>query len=258
MNILSCYNNSTEGEIIQHVYFGLRQCSKSQFAIEIKYYLHQYYFFGLILDQPKETLISKPSSSFLKLLPDHIGNQTFQLGIELGLSVVEMQKIERNHVTNLHRQTEEVLHRWMPLQEATYEVLAKAFDRIELSGVLSYLACDIGLDEPVREGSEKTVVLGLDQQIIEGIIGDIQISQILDYMMTHLVISSDDRRRIEQHAGQDDQNRALLNLVKKSGEFTCTVFVDALRTYGKTDLAIKLKYDPEEGSDSAIGYVENK
>lgn len=77
-------------------------------------------------------------------------------------------------------------------------------------------------------------------------------------MMSRLVMSSDDRRRIEQHAGQDDQNKALLNLVQKSGELTYTVCVDALRTYENTDLAIKLKYNQKEGSDSELGNVENK
>ncbi|XP_063438433.1 uncharacterized protein LOC134719355 [Mytilus trossulus] len=81
-------------------------------------------------------------------------------------------------------------------------------------------------------------------------------------MMTHLVISSDDRRRIGQHTGQDDQNKALLREVIKSGEPTYTVFVDALRTSGYTDLANELKSDGRaEGSSAAIvqtGSIENK
>ncbi|CAG2244110.1 unnamed protein product [Mytilus edulis] len=150
-------------------------------------------------DQPKERLIRRPSTSNIQKLPDHIGNQTFQLGIELGLSVVQMQQIAMNHVRNLRSQTEEVLKTWRRLPEATYEVLAKALHRLDLSSVLAYLTYDVGQEE----------------QVEDRIIHDIVISQILDYMMTHLVISPDDRRSIEQHVRQDDQNKALLHEVNK-------------------------------------------
>ncbi|XP_063438431.1 uncharacterized protein LOC134719353 [Mytilus trossulus] len=78
-------------------------------------------------------------------------------------------------------------------------------------------------------------------------------------MMSHLVISSDDRRRIEQHAGLDDQNKALLGVVNKRGEPTYSVFVDALRTNGYTDLATELECDSqEESSSSALVYTGDK
>ncbi|VDI46874.1 Hypothetical predicted protein [Mytilus galloprovincialis] len=189
-------------------------------------------------NQPREKLQLRPSISNTQKLPDHIGNQTFQLGIELGLSVVEMQQIENDHVTNLRSQTEEVLNKWRILPEATYEVLAKALHRLQLSSVLSYLTyeedleeqMEVGLAEKVKEGPQEQVEVGLKEEVANRIIHDIQNSQILDYMITHLVISSDDRRRIEQHAGQDDQNRALLREVIKRGEPTYTLFIDALRT----------------------------
>ncbi|CAC5388672.1 unnamed protein product [Mytilus coruscus] len=202
-------------------------------------------------DQPRDKLLLRPSSSNIQQLPDHIGIQTFQLGIELGLSVVEMQKIERNHVTNLHGQTEEVLNRWIKHPEATFEVLEKALHRLELSSVLSYLTYDEELGGQME--------IGIDEQVRDKIIQDIQISQILDYMMTHLVISSDDRRRIEQHAGQDDQNKALLREVIKRGKPTYTVFIDALRTSGYRDFANELKCDLQEESPiTALEHAENK
>ncbi|CAG2251800.1 unnamed protein product [Mytilus edulis] len=228
-------------------------------------------------DQSKEKLLIRPSSTITKLLPDHIGIQTFQLGIELGLSVVKMQHIAMNHVTNLRGQTEEVLNTWRTLPEATYEVLVNALHRLDLSSVLSYITYEEALEEILKVGLERKVEVGLEEQIEveledlveveleeqieiglgeqvkERIIQDIEISQILDYMMSHLVISSDDRRRIEQHAGQDDQNKALLEVVKKRGESTYTVFVDALRISGYTDLADELKRDShEEGSNEAL------
>ncbi|XP_063438358.1 uncharacterized protein LOC134719283 [Mytilus trossulus] len=206
------------------------------------------------MDQPRDKLLLRPSDSNIQQLPDHIGSQTFQLGIELGLSVVEMQKIESNHVTNLHGQTEEVLKRWIRIPEATFEALGKALHRIELSSVLSYLTYDEELGGQME--------IEIDEHVRERIIQDIQISQIVDYMMTHLVISSDDRRRIEHHAGQDDQNKALLREVIKRGEPTYTVFIDALQKSGYTDLANELKSDgQEEGSSAAIvqtGNIENK
>ena len=77
-------------------------------------------------------------------------------------------------------------------------------------------------------------------------------------MMTHLVISSDDRRSIEQYVRQDDQNKALLHDVITRGEPTYTVFVDALRTSGYTDLASELKCNSQEvGSGIALVQTEN-
>ncbi|XP_076087747.1 uncharacterized protein LOC143058168 [Mytilus galloprovincialis] len=236
-----------------------------------------------IIDQPKEKLLIRPSNAITKLLSDHIGIQTFQLGIELGLSVVKMQHIAMNHVTNLRGQTEEVLNTWRTLPEATYEVLVNALHRLDLSSVLSYITYEEALEEILKVGLERKVDVGLEEQIEveledlveveleeqieiglgeqvkERIIQDIEISQILDYMMTHLVISFNDRRRIEQHAGQDDQNKALLEVVKKRGESTYTVFVDALRISGYTDLADELKRDSqEEGSNEALEPPPNK
>ncbi|XP_063417194.1 uncharacterized protein LOC134699528 [Mytilus trossulus] len=82
------------------------------------------------------------------------------------------------------------------------------------------------------------------------IIQDIQISQILDHMMTHLVISADDRREIEHYPRQDDQNKALLDIVIKRKEPVYSVFVDGLRNYGYEDIANDLKYHSQEMSPS--------
>lgn len=92
-------------------------------------------------------LLLRPSESNIQQLPNHIGDQTYQLGIELGLKVVEMQQIERNHLRNLRGQTEEVLNKWRRRPEATFEVLVKALHRIELSSVLSYITYEVELEE---------------------------------------------------------------------------------------------------------------
>ncbi|CAG2249856.1 unnamed protein product [Mytilus edulis] len=165
------------------------------------------------LDQPRDVLLLRPSESNIQQLPNHIGDQTYQLGIELGLKVVEMQQIERNHLRNLRGQTEEVLNKWRRRPEATFEVLVKALHRIELSSVLSYLTYE----------GEKIIIQ------------DIDISQTLDYMMSQLVISSDDRRGIEQYVRQDDQNKALLEVVNKREN---RLILCSLMPYGKVDTQI--------------------
>lgn len=103
-----------------------------------------------LLDIPTDKLNLKPSSSDVKLLPNHIGRETFQFGIELGLSVVEMHQIQSNHVTNLRGQTEDVLKKWRKTQKSAYEVLAKTLYRLDLSSVLSYLSYDVGEKEQLE------------------------------------------------------------------------------------------------------------
>lgn len=103
-----------------------------------------------LLDLPTDKLNLKPSSSDVKLLPNHIGRETFQFGIELGLSVVEMHQIQSNHVTNLRGQTEDVLKKWRKTQKSAYEVLAKTLYRLDLSSVLSYLSYDVGEKEQLE------------------------------------------------------------------------------------------------------------
>ncbi|XP_076081434.1 uncharacterized protein LOC143052302 isoform X2 [Mytilus galloprovincialis] len=104
---------------------------------------------------------------------------------------------------------------------------------------------DTHLQEPAAPVVEDKIRDNADR-----IIQDIQISQILDHMMTHLVISVDDRRCIEQHAGQDDQNKALLDIVIKRKEPVYSVFVDGLLNYGYEDIANDLKCDTQETSPS--------
>ncbi|XP_063417950.1 uncharacterized protein LOC134700492 [Mytilus trossulus] len=66
-------------------------------------------------------------------------------------------------------------------------------------------------------------------------------SNILDQMMTQLVISVDDRRRIEQN---DDQENTMLDIVIKRGEPNKSVCIDILmQNSGYKDLAQKLKSD---------------
>ncbi|XP_052061249.1 uncharacterized protein LOC127701421 [Mytilus californianus] len=199
-------------------------------------------------DLPTDKLKLRPSSSDIEILPDHIGKETFQLGIELGLSVVEMHQIQSNHVTNLRSQTENVLDKWLKHHQATNEVLVKTLFRLDLSGVLGHLTYEVG----VKERLEDRIRSNIDE-----ILENIPISDILDHMMTYIVISADDRRRIEEPAGQDDQKKALLEIVMKRRERAYVVFVEALKD--NADLANKMKHDLEDQSlISKLALVEYK
>lgn len=78
-------------------------------------------------------------------------------------------------------------------------------------------------------------------------------------MMTHLVISVDDRRRIEQHVGQDDRNKVLLEIILERIDVTYSVFLDALQNSGYTDLADKLKCEIQEsGQIATFASTENE
>ncbi|CAC5392558.1 unnamed protein product [Mytilus coruscus] len=137
-------------------------------------------------DLAAEKLYVKPSRSDMTLLQNHIG------------------------------QTEDVLDKWRKHHQATYDVLAKTLYRLNLSGILEYLTYEIGLKDQLKDRINDN-----REEIIRNIVN----ADIIDHMMTQLVISADDRRRIEQHAGQDDQNKVLLDIVMKRREPSYSVFV---------------------------------
>ncbi|CAC5370300.1 unnamed protein product [Mytilus coruscus] len=191
---------------------------------------------------PDDILDCIPSDEILDRLAPLIGKIVFQLGIELGLSVEEIESIKEKCDRDLTAQNKEVLFTWRKDRtvKPTIRVLEQAFVNIGkgarcLKEVVKYVdpntlkAVEIVTDR-IRENENR-------------IIQNIQISQILDHMMTHLVISADDRRDIEHYPRQDDQNKALLDIVIKRREPAYSVFVDGLRNYGYEDIANDLKCD---------------
>lgn len=77
------------------------------------------------------------------------------------------------------------------------------------------------------------------------------VSDILDRMMKRLVISVDDRRKIELDKKQDDQTKALLDLVIERGGATNNMFIDVLKECGYIQLAdnlIKVSVTDSPGS----------
>lgn len=78
-------------------------------------------------------------------------------------------------------------------------------------------------------------------------------SDILDQMMTQLVISIDDRRSIEQ---TNDQANTMLDIVMKRGEPNTSMCIDVLkRNHGYEDLAGKL---PDSSSSLSASTTTGK
>ncbi|CAC5426138.1 unnamed protein product [Mytilus coruscus] len=199
---------------------------------------------------PDDILDCIPSDEILDKLAPRIGKIVLQLGIELGLSVEEIENIIEKCDRDLPAQNKEVLFTWRKDRtvKPTIRVLEQAFVNIDKGARR--------LKEVVKDVDPKTLkaVETVTDRIRENenrIIQDIQISQILDHMMTHLVISADDRRDIEHYPRQDDQNKALLDIVIKRRELAYSVFVDGLNIYGYEELANDLKCDAQEMSESA-------
>ncbi|VDI26327.1 Hypothetical predicted protein [Mytilus galloprovincialis] len=146
-----------------------------------------------------------------------VGKIVLQLGIELGLSVEEIERIKEKWDRDLTAQNKEVLFTWRKDRtvKPTIRILEQAFVNIGKGA-----RCLKEVLKDVDPNTLKAVEIVTDRirENENRIIQDIQTSQILDHMMTNLVISVDDRRRIEQHAGQDDQNKALLDIVIKMRE----------------------------------------
>ncbi|XP_076080541.1 uncharacterized protein LOC143051534 [Mytilus galloprovincialis] len=198
---------------------------------------------------PDDILDCIPSDEILDRLAPLIGNIVFQLGIELGLSVEEIESVKVKRDRDLLAQNKEVLFTWRKDRtvKPTIRVLEQAFVNIGKGSK--------GLKEVVKDVDPNTLkaVETATDRIRENenrIKQDVQISQILDHMMTHLVISADDRRDIEHYPRQDDQNKELLDIVIKRREPAYSVFVDGLRNYGYKDIANDLKCDTQETSPS--------
>ncbi|CAC5402476.1 unnamed protein product [Mytilus coruscus] len=202
-------------------------------------------------DLPDDILECIPTDEILDSVASTIGQKFFQLGTELGLSVADLENIQEEQPGKLAVQNKEILHKWRKDEKlkATMWVLMQALVNIGrgLKSLEDFIE-DVDF-ETLRTTEDVTDrIADYQNEIIEELV----ISDILDDMMTHLVISADDRRRIEQHAGQDDQNKALVDLVMKRREPMYTVFVGALKKNGYPELANNLKYESQDVSSSSI------
>ncbi|XP_063407996.1 uncharacterized protein LOC134691399 [Mytilus trossulus] len=209
-------------------------------------------------DIPDEILDCIPTDEIIDSLAPQIGQKFFQLGTELGLSVAELENIKNNHCSDLAAQNKKVLLGWREDKKLkpSIEVLAQALVNID-RGVDCLEDIIEDIDVNTFRATEDITDRICDHR--DEIIQDIVITDILDDMMTHLVISADDRRHIEHYPRQDDQNKALLEIVITRKEQAYSLFVDALQNSGYTDLANKLRYDSHDvSSDSTPELSENK
>ncbi|XP_071138156.1 uncharacterized protein [Mytilus edulis] len=188
---------------------------------------------------PDDILDSIPTDEILDNISPQIGKMVFQLGTELGLSIADLENIDKCNC-DLTAQSKEVLFTWRrdKLVRPTIRVLEQA-----LVNSRKGARC---LEEVVKNVDPKTLraVETVTDRIKDNedrIIHNIQTSQILDHMMTHLVISADDRLDVEHYPRHDDQNKALLDIVIKRREPAYSVFVDGLRNYGYEDIANDLE-----------------
>ncbi|CAG2234054.1 unnamed protein product [Mytilus edulis] len=188
---------------------------------------------------PDDILDSIPTDEILDNISPQIGKMVFQLGTELGLSMADLENIDKCNC-DLTAQSKAVLFTWRrdTLVRPTIRVLEQA-----LVNSRKGARC---LEEVVKNVDPKTLraVETVTDRIKDNedrIIHNIQTSQILDHMMTHLVISADDRLDVEHYPRHDDQNKALLDIVIKRREPAYSVFVDGLRNYGYEDIANDLK-----------------
>ncbi|XP_052067436.1 uncharacterized protein LOC127706786 [Mytilus californianus] len=78
------------------------------------------------------------------------------------------------------------------------------------------------------------------------IMQEISVSKVLDQMMTHCRLSIEDRRHIEHHVKQTEQNKALLDIIIDRNRSTFNIFIDALRESGYDDIAELLSCDLED------------
>ncbi|CAC5420855.1 unnamed protein product [Mytilus coruscus] len=185
-----------------------------------------------------------PTDEIVDSLASKIGQKFFQLGIELGLSIGELETIQEDHRSDLAAQNKKVLYEWRKDRSVkpTIGVLAQALVNI---GRGAKCLEDIIEDIDVNTLTAMEDVTDRILDNIDEILENIPISDILDDMMTHLVISADDRRRIDKPAGHDDQKSAMLEIVMKKKELTYYVLVDALEKKDNTNLANKLKFEPQ-------------
>ncbi|XP_052096751.1 uncharacterized protein LOC127731935 isoform X4 [Mytilus californianus] len=104
----------------------------------------------------------------------------------------------------------------------------------------------------IRENEQKCDHKGTIKDNYNYIVQHIlDVSEILDRMMTHLVISVDDRRVIENDKRQDGRTKKLLNIVIGRGGTTNNVFIDVLKDCGYNEIADNLIKESENDCQSS-------
>ncbi|CAC5382747.1 unnamed protein product [Mytilus coruscus] len=197
-----------------------------------------------------------PTDEILDKLAPQIGQVFFQLGAELELSIATLENIQSDKTGNLVAQNREVLFTWkedrtvkptlMVLVQALVNIgrgvlcLEEVMENININTLIASQAEREKHDKGAIPEKKTTMNMmkGQKDSMKEAVHHKLDFSDILDQMMSFLVISVDDRRTIEQN---NDQENTLLDIVMKRGNPNKSVCIEVLtQNSGYEDLAGKL------------------
>ncbi|VDI25059.1 Hypothetical predicted protein [Mytilus galloprovincialis] len=188
---------------------------------------------------PDDILDCVPSDEILDRLAPLVGKIVFQLGIELGLSVEDLESIKEKWERDLTAQNKEVLFTWRKGRTVKPTIR-----------VLEQVLVDIGkgarcLKEVVKDVDPKTLravemVTDLSdwnfplykvrlQKNYLKIITNIQHENIVDHLIARQVVSVDDGKKIESGKTPQEKNRNLMDMMLRKNEMGFYEFIKALR-----------------------------
>ncbi|XP_052096776.1 uncharacterized protein LOC127731938 [Mytilus californianus] len=205
-------------------------------AIERQHYLCQVHREDQTLAKIANiSLQDVPSNDVISSLTEKklIGDCIVHLGIELGLSINSIKETIVNNPRTLYGQIHNLLIKWKSgkVKPTIYRLMV-ALKKVKASEGLAFVMKTYGVEQKYKEN--------LEQKQFDPSLADTKLdfSDILDKMMTQLVISVEDRRSIQQN---DDPEKKLLSMMIQRGEPNKSVCIDVLKqNRGYEDLAEKL------------------
>ncbi|XP_071143970.1 uncharacterized protein [Mytilus edulis] len=179
-------------------------------------------------DEPSDDVINSLTEKQL------IGDCIVHLGIELKLSINSIKATIKNNPRDVYGQFHDLLIKWKSGQvKPTIYRLMVALKNVKASDGLAYVMKTYDVEPNINASLEQ------EKKQFDPSLSDLR--DILDQMMTKLVISVDDRRSIEQNT---DQENTMLDIVIKRGEPNKSMCIDVLmQNTGYEDLAEKLMSD---------------
>ncbi|XP_063419319.1 uncharacterized protein LOC134702170 [Mytilus trossulus] len=176
-------------------------------------------------DEPSDDVINSLTEKQL------IGDCIVHLGIELELSINSIKATIKNNPRDVYGQFHDLLIKWKSGQvKPTIYRLMVALKNVKASDGLAYVMKTYDVEPNINDSLEQ------EKKQFDPSLSDLR--DILDQMMTKLVISVDDRRSIEQNT---DQENTMLDIVIKRGEPNKSMcFYVLMQNSGYEDLAEKL------------------
>ncbi|VDI79617.1 Hypothetical predicted protein [Mytilus galloprovincialis] len=206
-------------------------------------------------DIPADYLDFIPTDQILDKLAPKIGQVFFQLGAEFDLSFSILENIKNKYPKDLAAQNREVLITWREDRtvKPTIQVLVQALVNIGRGA-----RCLGEIMKNIEHVEKETLTASLAVKVKDSTTdkhdsntqNKLAFSDILDQLMTSLVISVNDRSSIEDSLNQENE---LLQIVTKKGEPNKSVCIDVLQqSSGYEDLEKELKNmsAPTENTES--------